>query len=48
MGDLTPKEDGIKETVIKDKKGKDVSVVGIECTLNSSVEDGMYRYLMEE
>jgi len=48
MGDLTPKEDGIKETIIKDKKGKDVSVVGIECSLNRNVEDEMYRYLMEE
>lgn len=48
MGDLTPKEDGIKETIIKDKKGKDVSVVGIECSLNRSVEDEMYKYLMEE
>ena len=48
MGDLTPKEDGIKETIIKDKKGKNVSVVGIECSLNRNVEDEMYRYLMEE
>jgi len=48
MGDLTPKEDGIKEMRIVDKKGKDVSVVGIECTLNRNVEDEMYRYLMEE
>lgn len=48
MGDLTPKEDGIKEMRIVDKKGKDVSVVGIECRLNRDVEDEMYRYLMEE
>ncbi|WP_028857048.1 DUF3427 domain-containing protein [Psychrilyobacter atlanticus] len=48
MGDLTPKEDGIKEMRIVDKKGKDVSVVGIECRLNRNVEDEMYRYLMEE
>lgn len=48
MGDLTPKKYGIKETIIKDKKGKDVSVVGIECNLNRSVEDEMYRYLIEE
>jgi len=48
MGDLTPKKDGIKEMRIIDKKGKDVSVVGIECSLNRDVEDEMYRYLMEE
>ncbi|UUV17253.1 DEAD/DEAH box helicase [Fusobacteria bacterium ZRK30] len=48
MGDLTPKKDGIKEMRIVDKKGKDVSVVGIECILNRGVEDEMYRYLMEE
>ncbi|MGB6128398.1 MAG: DEAD/DEAH box helicase [Psychrilyobacter sp.] len=48
MGDLTPKKDGIKEMRIVDKKGKDVSVVGIECNLNRNVEDEMYRYLMEE
>jgi len=48
MGDLRPKEDGIKEMRIVDKKGKDVSVVGIECRLNRDVEDEMYRYLMEK
>lgn len=48
MGDLTPKEDGIKEMRIIDKKGKNVSVVGIECSLNRNVEDEMYRYLMEK
>lgn len=48
MGELTPKKDGIKEMRIIDKKGKDVSVVGIECTLNKRVEDEMYRYLMEK
>ena len=46
MGDLIPKENGIKETKILDKKGKEVSVVGIECSLNRSVEEGIYRYMM--
>ena len=46
MGDMTPKEDGIEETKILDKKGKEVSVVGIECRLNRGVEDGIYRYMM--
>jgi hypothetical protein len=48
IGELTPKKDGIKEMRIIDKKGKDVSVVGIECILNKRVEDEMYRYLMEK
>jgi len=48
IGDMTPKEEGIKEMRIVDKKGKNVSVVGIECRLNRTVEDEMYRYLMEE
>ena len=46
MGDMIPKEDGIKETKILDKKGKEVSVVGIECRLKPRVEDGVYRYMM--
>lgn len=46
MGDMIPKDDSFVQTSMLTDKGKSVSVVKIDFTLNHSVEDGLYSYLV--
>lgn len=45
MGDVTPIDESFEETMMKDDKGNDVSVVKIDFKMNTTVEDGIYAYL---
>ncbi|MFT7591482.1 MAG: superfamily II DNA or RNA helicase/HKD family nuclease [bacterium] len=45
MGDVTPVLESFVESNVLDDKGKEVSVVKIDFTMNSVVEDSIYEYL---
>ncbi len=45
MGDLTPKEDSLKQTTMVDDKKKSVSVVKFVFELDRPVEDSLYNYI---
>ncbi len=45
MGDVTPLENGFKQTTMPDDSGKEVSVVKVMFSMNHPVEDAIYEYL---
>jgi len=47
MGDITPIDESFTEAKMTDDKGKEVSVVKIDFTMNTVVEDGLYNYITE-
>lgn len=45
MGDITPLENGFKQTTMPDDNGNEVSVVKVKFSMNHPVEDAIYEYL---
>jgi hypothetical protein len=47
LGDVTPKEDGFKESKMKNSKGKDVDIVQVSFDLSHPVDEHLYNYITD-